>query len=137
MQAIKSAIGILSQTPSSLKSNISGSRNIKGIKNPIWRMSDKTILVFGLPIDWKKFVIIVCMAITGNIKAQIRRPATAMSLSAVSFENNCIIGRVPISHSKNTENMKAKAIVNPLCLTGSEIVPYDGLHTDSQTDNYH
>ena len=100
-------------------------------------MSDKTILVFGLPIDWKKFVIIVCMAITGNIKAQIRRPATAMSLSAVSFENNCIIGRVPISHSKNTENMKAKAIVNPFCLTGSEIVPYDGLHTDSQTDNYH
>ena len=92
-------------------------------------MSDKTILVFGLPIDWKKFVIIVCMAITGNIKAQIRRPATAMSLSAVSFENNCIIGRVPISHSKNTEN--------PFCLTGSEIVPYDGLHTDSQTDNYH
>ena len=65
MQAIKSAIGILSQTPSSLKSNISGSRNIKGMKNPIWRMSDKTILVFGLPIDWKKFVIIVCMAITG------------------------------------------------------------------------
>ena len=114
MQAIKSAIGILSQTPSSLKSNISGSRNIKGIKNPIWRMSDKTILVFGLPIDWKKFVIIVCMAITGNIKAQIRRPATAMSLSAVSFENNCIIGRAPISHNKNTENMKAKAIVNPV-----------------------
>ncbi len=58
MQAIKSAKGILSQTPSSLRSNISGSRNINGMKNPIWRMSDKTILVFGLPIDWKKFVII-------------------------------------------------------------------------------
>ena len=114
MQAMKSAKGILSQTPSSLKSNISGSRNIRGMKNPIWRMNDKTMHVFGLPIDWKKFVIIVCMAITGKVHAQIRRPVIAISFNAISFENNRIIGSVAISHSKNTENMKAKAIVNPV-----------------------
>lgn len=114
MQAIKSAKGILSQTPSSLRSNISGSRNIKGMKNPIWRMSDKTILVFGLPIDWKKFVIIVCMAITGKVHAQIRRPVSAISFNAISFENNRIIGLAAISHSINTEAMKTKAAVSPV-----------------------
>ena len=77
-------------------------------------MSDKTILVFGLPIDWKKFVIIVCMAITGKVQAQTRRPVIAISFNAISFENNRMIGSAAISHSKNTENMKAEAIVNPV-----------------------
>lgn len=114
MQAIKSAKGILSQTPSSPKPNISGSRNMRGIRNTIWRMNDKIIHVFGLPIDWKKFVIVVCMDITGKVHAQTRRPVIAISFNAISLENNRIIGSAAISHSKNMENMKAKAIVNPV-----------------------
>ena len=122
IKASKSEAAMLAHTPSMPKN--SGNINRNGIRKISWRVSDKNIDSFGLPIDWKKLVITICMPTIGNRNADILKPLLAIFISSGSIVKKLLIVSGITSVIIHPTIVIAPPMSNPLfnvCLTRSQL----------------
>ena len=71
-EATKSAIGILSHTPNVPKNE--GKINKLGIKKSIWRVKERKIAFFYIPMERKKLVATIWKPTKGKTAKTMRKP---------------------------------------------------------------
>lgn len=100
--AIVSDIGIAHQIPSTPNHN--GSVMSNGSRNSICRDSDRNMLIFALPMLWKKLVITIWNPTIGNVTIIMRMADADMPISVASDVNRR-------AHNVGTNSATRKPVV--------------------------
>ena len=82
MLAIVSLIGMLHQIPAAPMKV--GKMIRHGSRNSNWRVSDRNIALFAIPILWKKLDVTIWKPTIGNTNTAMRKPSAALLISPSS-----------------------------------------------------
>lgn len=105
IKANPSETGILIHTPFTPYKG--GNKSIPGSKYTNWRESDRKILIFAIPMLWKKLDITICAPTNGNISVHMRRPDDAISISS-----SLSVKIAETVYGKSSQIMKPLLVIN-------------------------